>query len=251
MKHILQQIGLTESETKVYLALLDLGDSTRGDIVHTSGIAGSKVYEVLEKLQTKGLVTIYTKDKVSHFKPANPKQLLYYLEEKEQKVKQAEHQVNTIMAGLMEKYKGSATKPEVELLTGFKGLEILFREQVESLKKGEYNYVIGGTRGAQEQPVVAFFQKIHAMREKKGIKTKMLYNIKQKESATQDYGKQHYPGSTTRFIQHTSPVSINVYKNRVFITVWTDTPITIHIRSQDVANSFLEYFEILWKQSKA
>ena len=65
---VLREIGLTESENKIYLALLDLGDSTRGDIVNKSGVAGSKVYDLLERLREKGLVSIYVKDKVKHFK---------------------------------------------------------------------------------------------------------------------------------------------------------------------------------------
>ena len=80
--NILKEIGLSESEKKVYLTLLELGDSTRGDIVNKSGVTGSKVYELLEKLQEKGLVSIYIKEKVKHFKPTNPKQLLNYIEDK-------------------------------------------------------------------------------------------------------------------------------------------------------------------------
>src|SRR3989338_10941265 len=78
----LSNVGLTDSESKVYLALLSLGDSTRGEIVNESGIAGSKVYEVLDKLYRKGLVAKYLKDKILHFKPANPMQLITYLNEK-------------------------------------------------------------------------------------------------------------------------------------------------------------------------
>ena len=39
-QNVLLQIGLTESEQKVYLALLDLGDNTRRQIVNKSGVAG-------------------------------------------------------------------------------------------------------------------------------------------------------------------------------------------------------------------
>ena len=64
-REILREIGLTDSETKVYLALLELGDSTRGEIVNTAGIAGSKLYEIIDKLQDRGLVSVYIKNKVN------------------------------------------------------------------------------------------------------------------------------------------------------------------------------------------
>ena len=58
---VLTEIGLSDSEKKVYLALLELGDSTRSDIVNRAKVTGSKVYELLEKLQDKGFVSIYLK----------------------------------------------------------------------------------------------------------------------------------------------------------------------------------------------
>ncbi len=48
----LSKIGLTEGETTVYLALLELGSSTTWNITKKSGISGSKVYEVLDRLIT-------------------------------------------------------------------------------------------------------------------------------------------------------------------------------------------------------
>ena len=46
----LKRIGLTEGEIKIYLALLDLGQTATGKIIRHSGISGSKVYEVLDRL---------------------------------------------------------------------------------------------------------------------------------------------------------------------------------------------------------
>lgn len=246
---VLREIGLTGSEIKVYLALLELGDSTRGDIVNKSKITGSKVYELLEKLQQKGLVSIYSKNKIKHFKPTNPKQILYYLEDKKQKLTQIEKQTKEILPSLLLQFNSSKEEQEVELLTGLKGLEIIFREQVEMLGKRETCYVIGGTKGMDENVIVAFFQKIHELREDKKIKTKMLYNMYQKKSASKNYSARKYPGTTTKFIEHASPVSINVYKDRTVIIIFSKKISAIHIKSQDVANSFLEYFNILWKQA--
>jgi sugar-specific transcriptional regulator TrmB len=251
IEDILKEIGLTDSEVKVYLALLELGDSTRTNIVKSSKIAGSKVYDILEKLQQKGLVAIYIKDNVKHFKAVNPRQISNYLEKKRDEIIILEKQASDILPMLLAKFNSSKVAQEVELLTGMKGLEVIFREQVEMLKKGETCYVIGGTKGFEEASVVAFFQKIHDMREQKGILTKMLYNTRQKKDTKENYSKKKYPHTITKYIQHTSPVAINIYKNRTAIIVFGKEIITIHMKSADIANSFLEYFNILWKQSKS
>jgi sugar-specific transcriptional regulator TrmB len=54
---ILEDIGLTKTEIKIYLALLKLGQSTTTNIIKDAGIHASKVYEFLDKLIKKGLVS--------------------------------------------------------------------------------------------------------------------------------------------------------------------------------------------------
>jgi len=249
-ENVLKEIGLTDSEIRIYLALMKLGDSTRSNIVNKSGITGSKAYEVLEKLQQKGLVAIYVQNKVKHFKPTNPKQILYYLEDKKKQISQVEEQAKQVIPFLLQQFDESKEDQEVELLTGLKGLEIIFREQVDLLKKGEICYVIGGTKGSDEEIVMTFFKKIHELREEKKIKTKMLYNLRQKTDILKNYSSKLYPGTDTRFIEHTSPVAINIYKDRTVIIIFSKKISAIHIKSQDVANSFMEYFNILWKQAR-
>ena len=53
----LTKIGLTEGETKVYAALLDLGETTRTELAKKSGISPSKIYDVVNRLMEKGIVS--------------------------------------------------------------------------------------------------------------------------------------------------------------------------------------------------
>ncbi len=249
-QNLFSSMGLTNSEEKVYLALLDLGDSTRGDIVNASKIAGSKVYEVLERLRQKGFISIYVKNKVQHFKPLHPNQILNYLESKKQEISVLEEKAQDILPMLLAKFSASKEEQEVELITGLKGLEIIFREQYESMKPKETCYVIGGTKGYKEEALSAFFEKIHLRRENKKIKTKMLFNKLQKSEVKSSYASKKYKYTQTKYIDHTSPVAINVYQKKTFIIIFGDVITTIAITSQSVAKSFLEYFNLLWMQAK-
>ncbi|MBU1198551.1 MAG: hypothetical protein KKF46_02510 [Nanoarchaeota archaeon] len=250
IQDVLAHIGLTSSESKVYLALLELGDSTRGDIVNKSGVAGSKVYELLEKLHEKGLVSVYIKDKIKHFKPIHPDQVMLYLENKKNELAILEKEAHNILPELLLKYNSSKEEQEVELLSGLKGLEIIFREQIRIMKKNETCYVIGGTKGSDETAIQAFFEKIHLLREKNKIKTKMLFNYRQKESTERLYSSKKYSGTETKYILHTSPVAINIFKNHTVIIIFGRKISAINIKSQDVAKSFIEYFQILWRTAK-
>ncbi|MFH0701722.1 MAG: helix-turn-helix domain-containing protein [Candidatus Woesearchaeota archaeon] len=247
---LLKEIGLTESEKKVYLALLSLGISTRNNIVKESGISGSKVYEVLEKLQEKGLTSTFIENKIKNFKPTNPHQLLNYLEKKKEDISSLEKQAKLAIPGLLSLFNSSKEEQEVEILLGMKGLEIIFREQVEMLKSGEVCYVIGGTKGMDEEAVWSFFRKIHILREQKKIRTHMLFNRRQRKTTEDLYSNKQFPGTKNKYIEHTSPVAINIYRDRTVIIVFGKKITSIYIKSEEVAQSFLEYFQMMWKIAK-
>ena len=58
---ILEEIGLTKTEIKIYITLLAQGQCTTTVIVREAGIHASKVYEYLDKLIAKGLVSYVIK----------------------------------------------------------------------------------------------------------------------------------------------------------------------------------------------
>ena len=78
----LRESGLTDGEIKVYTALLELGASTTGPIIEKSGVAKSIVYQLLDKLTAKGLVSYITKEKTKHYQAAEPNRILDYIEQR-------------------------------------------------------------------------------------------------------------------------------------------------------------------------
>ena len=79
---ILEEIGLTKSEIKVYIALIELGPSSKGPIVKKAKITSSKIYEVLDKLTEKGLVSSVLKNNVKHFIASSPTRIKDYMKER-------------------------------------------------------------------------------------------------------------------------------------------------------------------------
>ena len=82
IENVLQNLGLTQNEIKVYLALISLGESKSGEILKKSGLNSGKIYEILNSLQKKGFVSQISKGGVKYFSPADPKRVLDYLKEK-------------------------------------------------------------------------------------------------------------------------------------------------------------------------
>ena len=58
---ILEGLGLTNTQIKVYLVLLEAGESKTGEIIKKSGLQSSVVYYSLTQLIEMGLVTFIIK----------------------------------------------------------------------------------------------------------------------------------------------------------------------------------------------
>jgi sugar-specific transcriptional regulator TrmB len=56
--HKLAEVGLTEHQARAYLALLDVGSATVKDLAKSSRVPRSKLYEVLDSLNRRGLLEV-------------------------------------------------------------------------------------------------------------------------------------------------------------------------------------------------
>ncbi len=72
---LLQEFDFTESEAKVYIAFLENGASTGYEISKMSGVARSKIYNVLEALAQRGILTCSQDEKSTLYKAVPVEQL--------------------------------------------------------------------------------------------------------------------------------------------------------------------------------
>ena len=176
-KELLQKIGLTESETKVYLALLKIGDFTsKGKILKEAKIAPSKVYHILNKLLDKGLVSTIIKNNVKHFAAAPPSRIQDYLLTKKQEIVEQEKTANSLLPKLEETYKSFQKESTAEIFKGWQGMETVYFTVINSCKSGETAYVLGASQGSDPEKTTKFFKKHGLKTLQKGIKVKIIYN---------------------------------------------------------------------------
>ena len=100
----LTKIGLTEGEIKVYGALLELGETTRTELAKKSGISPSKIYDIVNRLMEKGIVSSVKKEGVLHFSAANPDRLRDFLQKKEEDILAERAIVGQLLPSLLAQY---------------------------------------------------------------------------------------------------------------------------------------------------
>jgi len=247
IEQALEKIGLTEGEVKVYLSLLELGASSTGSIIKKSGVSGSKVYEVLDRLSQKGLVMSVIKNGVKNFEVASPSRILHYLEEKKSLIDEEKVSVQKIIPELILKQKSTKAN-EAKIFTGWEGLKTAEEDILSSLGKGEEWLSMGLTEQPESWEI--YFNKKQEERAKKGIIHKHLLNEKY---VSLHKKRKHLPHTEFRFLpkEFEMPTSTEVYANKVMIFIMSvESPMAILIESKAVADSFRKYFYAMWNQSK-
>src|SRR3989338_4398605 len=122
MKEELKQIGLTEGESKVYLALLKIGSSKVGAIVRESGVSYSKIYEVLGRLIEKGLASFIIKEKTKYFQAVEPNRIKDFLDNQEKEILNNKKVLEKIMPQLNNLELGDK-RSNAQIFMGLNGLK--------------------------------------------------------------------------------------------------------------------------------
>ncbi len=247
MKESLRAIGLTDGEIRVYLALLDIGSSSSGKITKKSGISGSKVYEVLDRLMAKGLVTNVVKNGVRFFEAASPERILDYLEQKKESIDEERVAIQNILPSLMMK-RVSTPKSEAKIFMGWEGMKTANEEIIQSLKRGEEWLSMG--LSSQPKHWENYFNSRQVIRAKKGIVHRQLLNVKYKSLYRI---RRKLPHTEYRFLsgEMEMPATTEIYGDSVaFFVLVKESPLVFQIKNAHVAASFQKHFELLWKQAK-
>jgi sugar-specific transcriptional regulator TrmB len=135
IKLILEEAGLAGNEAKVYLALLDLGSALAGEITKKSGVNRTNVYDALDKLIEKGLVSYVIEANRKYFEVGSPNRIIKYLDEREQEIKRKRDLVNSVLPDLETRRKLSKEPQEATIYKGRKGLKSIAEDVLKTKKE--------------------------------------------------------------------------------------------------------------------
>ncbi len=245
---VLKEIGLTDGEVKVYLALLRHGSTKTGRLALEAGVSTSKVYKILGRLEKKGLAGHAFVGGIKSFRALEPKRILDYLDESQAELAVKKLEIIKLLPELVSQ-QNSAVKTEASLYDGFKAVTNFFRNILDDLSPGETYFVIGGGYGFGVPRLREFFRLHHQRRAKKKIKVKMLANFNLKN----DLEKATYLNSEIRYLPQylITNMEIVFYKDKVFIALFTKEPKGFLVESEEAVKSFQAYFNAFWKIAKA
>ena len=237
---VLEELGLTPTEIKVYIALLELGTSNAKDLMTRSKTQNSSLHFSLNSLIEKGLISFVYEGKGRLYQANDPEQFNIYIEEKQKRFQ-------SILPELKAKQEFSRNKENASIHKGKKGItEVYYR--LISLDAKEYLTFGGGTECADRMGMV-WWNNLHAKRVSNSLSARQIFDetVRPQAGMIENEFNSNVKYLPEDFASFQETVIVGDY---VAINVFTEEPYSFLIHDPNVADSYRNYFEMLWRTAK-
>jgi len=239
IEETLEKLGFSPSEVKVYMRLLTNGASYANRISSETKLNRTNVYEALDRLVSKGVISFITKNKVKWFEAKSPESVMSLIKEKEEEIQNVKNKALMDIAELKKSINPDKKLLEATIFVGKKGLRTLFEEILET---GKPISLIAAELQFKEL-FGPYFELWHKKRIEKKMPQRTIFPAKFKDKIE----KRKF--FECKFIDNkfTNPTTTIVYGDNCLLIQWSKEPIAIKIQDKDITKSHLNYFNLLWE----
>ena len=239
----LAEIGLTEKESEVYLALQSLESGTAYQIAQECEVKKPTVYVILEELRRKGLVL-----KVPHAKKA-----LYTANDLSEYLKAREDSLKSVRS-LLPKIRslGSRNRPQVYFFNGLKGISQAIEHKFDDMKGKTFKSFYGSLAGCSKEVV-----QLYDDWDKKAVDAGMSFQIITPDKERDEHYKEinklsetHKDNVQMRFLkqyEYPSNISFEIGENFVRTIDAKNLQATI-MDDKSTADAMRQIFDIVWEK---
>jgi sugar-specific transcriptional regulator TrmB len=239
---------LTIGESKAYQALVELGESSIGDIIKVSGVSHSKVYDILKRLSKKGLVSTINKNGKQYFEAADPKSLPKILDDEICKIERYRETMRKLSNELSAKKNTAKPKSVISSYEGIKGVKYLLDMLLNELGKGDTLYIMG-TPKLMNENAGGYLKDWQQRRIKKGAVCKIIG-----DPSTKSWDLKWWKESKKKKLTFTKRANTD---SPSYLVITTDAVLTIHFSGQilafniahkEIAQRHIAFFNRMWKE---
>jgi len=243
---ILKSIGLTENEIKIYLALLSGRALTAYELSQKTGIYRVHVYDKLEQLMKKGLVSHNYQAAKKYFQASSPSKIKDYIEEKKKDLELKEEKINDLLPKLEAMTRLPEEDTYVEVFKGKEGLKYFIKDIIKTKKE----VLVTGIDDSKYNELMPIFMEQYFRDLKLNKINERIITINKRKAFIFD--KKLAPTTNYRFLDEKqfNPTNTFIYGDKVVIVSWGTPPTAVMIKNKEIANTYRNHFELLWKIAK-
>jgi len=238
----LQEIGLSDKEASVYLALLQVDHAAVVALAEKTKIKRPTVYVTLESLAKKGLVSQTQVGKKTHYQAEPPERLETFVERRKVMLDEQSKRLKDIIPQIKSIQREGGERPVVKYFEGKEGIlssfEQLFRE--DSAGGTAYlvypNALVNSVLSKEER------SRYRDIRIKKGIRTKVVCGVDGDPMPSDNTGDR----VSVDISRYPITCDITVYGDKVRISTLGEKFSGIFIESKDVAETLKSIINLIY-----
>ena len=233
---IIHSLGLTVTESKVYLTLLETGKSLAGAVSDRSHVHRRNVYDALESLLQIGMITYVISNNRKYWSCISPERINSIIEEKKATILE-------ILPELLSKFATKKSKQAVEVFEGLGGMKTFY----EDILNSEKELIILFATGKAYVMMAYYMKKWDNIMKNEKIRQKILLNF---DAILESY--KNTKGAEFRILpkEFSSPTQIFIYGDKSAVAIWAEEPVATLISNREITDGFRKYFKFLWKLGK-
>jgi len=235
---ILRKLGLSDGEIKVYSALLDIGATSINMIHERVGIDRRNIYDILNKLIERGLVSYTESNGRKVFRTSDPEKLLSIIEEKKSSLDKVKCEIEKIIPSMQKIFTSEKQELFAEIFKGPEGLKAVW----DDLLNYDAIYWIGsGMYVPQRFP--AYWNDWNQRRIKRKVGSFHLFRFEKRK----EVDKKLF--TTCKFLPKEfsgNPTVTVAYGNKVAQMLLGENINVFVIESKELAENYRRYHKYLW-----
>jgi len=230
----LEELGLSEKEAQVYVALLQFENAAINEIAAKTKINRTTVYPVLDSLQKKGLVSEIHENKKSSYQAAPPERLETYVERQKIMFEEQSLRLKDMIPQMKSIQREQGEKPIIKLFQGRDGAISAYKEFFnfpESVEKENFTFFNDDMlHGVFTDEEIRHFREI---RKNKKVKATVVYT---RESGDRDFEAAR---TSVRLDEKKYPLlcDISAIDDTVIISTLGKDVSSLIIKSRDIADT--------------
>lgn len=239
---ILVSLGLSRREAEVYYALLQVDDDLASEISERTKESRTNTYDTLNSLIKKGLVSYVIKNNKKYFIATNPKNLLRWMDLRKEEIDSEKKKVEELIPDILKLRLPKEKKVVVEVYEGKEGFRTALNRTIEDAKKTNKEVLMLNALANMLEQIDPIYQaKYYTMKKQEKIKTRYIFNNK--------VNMPKSPSSEYKFLSSPSHnlSTTSIHGDSVIFWLVTQPLIAIIVESKELAESYRNNFNELWK----
>lgn len=236
-KEVLLNIGLSEMQAKIYIYLIEHGQSTPTEIADGIGENRTTVYAAAEKLEKMGLISQKDRGKIAAYVPNHPSALELVAEKRLRVVARQAKNLESNLPALINYYNEHQSEPGVVTFYGQEGVEKIW-DKIISTNKPFYFVRSRYDRMADHDALEEFKRRhVAAKIEACNITSSDFAKLDSKKAQKLLIDRTILPGS-----EYDSPIGIDIFGDNVAFINYEKNGMSTLIESPEIADAMRQVF---------